>query len=170
MELAQAQAEEDEKPKKATRSRRGRGRGKAAEAKTDDAVVTAEVAEVSDTVEPAAEAQADADEMAKAQTAEVIAGIPGMDVVDLEGDPAPQDDATAEDAIGDDEAEDGFNAAEHAAERDENVESVGDDGTEEVRAPRRHGPGNTRFRKSSRFAKFCWFRSSRKSAATRARR
>ena len=137
MELAQAQAEEDEKPKKATRSRRGRGRGKAAEAKTDDAVVTAEVAEVSDTVEPAAEAQADADEMAKAQTAEVIAGIPGMDVVDLEGDPAPQDDATAEDAIGDDEAEDGFNAAEHAAERDENVESVGDDVTEEVRAPRR---------------------------------
>ena len=89
------------KSPKRHRSRRGRGRGKAAEAKTDDAVVTAEVAEVSDTVEPAAEAQADATRWQRLRQPKLIAGIPGMDVVDLEGDPAPQDDATAEDAIGD---------------------------------------------------------------------
>ena len=138
MELAQAQAEEDEKPKKATRSRRGRGRGKAAEANTDDTVTTAEVA---DAVEPAADAQAEADEMAKAQTAEVIAAIPGMDVVDLEGEPADEeavsDDGSAPDDTSDDHPEEGYVAADSAAERDENIESVGDDVTEEVRPPRR---------------------------------
>ncbi|NKB28141.1 MAG: Rne/Rng family ribonuclease [Rhodobacteraceae bacterium] len=149
MEFAKEQAEEDEKPKKATRSRRGRGRGKAAAAKTDDAVVTAEVEEpanddtnaegndVAEAVAPATDAQSEADEMAKAQTAEVIADIPGMDVVDLEGEAAPEDD-TADDASENDgtEAPDEDEPV-NAAARDENVESVGDDVTEEVRAPRR---------------------------------
>jgi ribonuclease E len=136
-----AEAEEDEdKPAKKTRGRgRGRGRSKtkAAETVTDDAV----------------------------ETREVDGGIPGMDVVEPEGDDpveavdaeseavetveaakneAPAGAETAEEPAGDDaqNGEDGpYVAMDDASERDENIESVADeDVTEEIRPRRRARP------------------------------
>ena len=143
-----AEDEESEKPKRKSRSRsRSRSRSKAAKAETDDAVATEDVAapeddaaeaDVTDADAPeAVEAVAEdanetqlatpeeADAEAKSRTAEVVAAIPGMDVVDLEAD-----DDSDEDDDDDDEPS--------ASEKDENIESVAqEDVTEEIRQPRK---------------------------------
>lgn len=141
----QAEDEENEKPKRKSRSRsRSRSRSKAAKAETEDAVVTEEVAATEDDAAtdataapqeaaPAAPSEGDdasqlataeeSDAEAKARTAEVVAAIPGMDVVDLEADDA--DDSDDEEEIS-------------ASEKDENIESVAqEDVTEEIRQPRK---------------------------------
>ncbi len=137
MEYARQQAEEDEKPKKRSRSR-SRSHSKATEAKTDDVIVTEDVAQ--------SETDAEA--------------IPGMDVVDLddaaeeENTKAPVEEGSSpmetvaetpvetpaadEDDDSDDASED---EALEATDKDENIESVAqEDDTDEVRPARKPRP------------------------------
>ncbi|MEL7025870.1 MAG: ribonuclease E/G, partial [Pseudomonadota bacterium] len=151
---AEAMAAEEDQPKK-KRSRR-RSKSKAEETKSDDAVVSEEVpapegeepAKVADAAPEAEAPEADAEAVSEdafetpaeeapaeeAQTDEPDAApeesddraIPGMDVVEPEGDDGP---------VSDDEP---FNAAEHAAERDDSIESVAEeDVAEEIRSVRK---------------------------------
>ncbi|MEM9710227.1 MAG: ribonuclease E/G [Pseudomonadota bacterium] len=151
---AEAQAAAEEEGVKKKRSR-GRSRSKAKEAKaeevkTDDPAVTTEPEA---TPEPEAhdaeppEAQDAAPEAATAPETETepkeapdapesdspasdAKAIPGMDVVEPEGD--------MDDEGGPEQDEEPFNAAEHAAEVDETIESVADeDLAEEIREVRK---------------------------------
>ncbi len=144
---AEAMAAEEDQPKK-RRSRR-RSKPKAAEVSTDDAVVSEDVSEAEESTDkPEADAQAkdteDSGEAAPAAPDEAGAetavedekdgapAIPGMDVVEPEGDMPESDD---------DEETRPFVAAEHAAEMDETVESVADeDVSEEIRSTRKPRP------------------------------
>ncbi|RVV99493.1 Rne/Rng family ribonuclease [Mesobaculum littorinae] len=141
-ELAAREDDEDEKPKRRTRSR-----SKAASTKSDDAVATAPDAQDGAASESGVTRASDDenDEMARARTAEVIAGIPGMDVVDLEADDDEGEDPVDRDA-GDDERgeDDGSNDGDRsdrgrdARKSDGEIESVAtEDVQEEIRQPRR---------------------------------
>jgi len=136
LEYARQQAEEDEKPKKPSRSR-SRSRSRSQKAKSDDVVVTEEVSEpiaddaASTEVEaadaPATEAVAEADAPEEAVEAEAASAIPGMDVVDLNGD-----------TDGDTDSDDDDDEESSASEKDESIESVAqEDVTEEIRQPRK---------------------------------
>ncbi len=129
-ERAEAEAAEEEERKPARRRSRSRSKAKAEAVEDADAQV--------ETAEPAAEAAAEGEKDAEAseapaETAEAPAGdepapISGMDVIDLD-----------DDKPGDDEDGDApFRAVDHAAEMDEEIESVADeDVTEEIRRPRK---------------------------------
>ncbi len=132
-EYARQQAEEDEKPKKRSRSR-SRSRSKAAEAKTDDVVVTEEV-----TSEDGAEA---------------AEAIPGMDVVELDEEKVVEEGSSPMETVAetpvetpaaDDDDGDDDDAADddalQATDKDENIESVAqEDDADEVRPKRKPRP------------------------------
>ncbi|RVT86831.1 ribonuclease E/G [Rhodobacteraceae bacterium CCMM004] len=148
---AEAEAEED-RPKPKSRSRsRSRSRVAAKTAAADDAVDSvAPEADPGDTPDTASDGEADAD--AQARTMAIAAEIPGMDVVDVvatdarddaheddaqEAD-AETDEAPADDAAPQDDDPQPYVAADEAAERDANIESVADDDvTDEIRRPRK---------------------------------
>ncbi|MEM6407411.1 MAG: Rne/Rng family ribonuclease [Pseudomonadota bacterium] len=135
MEYARRQAEEDEKPKRKSRSR-ARSRSKAESAKSDDVVVSQDVA--------------------TEDGAEVAEAIPGMDVVDLDdGDSeanvkiveegsSPMEtvaETPVETPAADEDDEDGDDEALEAAEKDASIESVAqEDDTDEVRPARKPRP------------------------------
>jgi ribonuclease E len=129
--FAEAMAEEEDRPK-SRRSRSRRGRSKAAETVSEDAVETQ-----------------DADS----------ASIPGMDVVDLEGDPeeghspidfvgetpvetpASGEESDEDEAPAAEAAEEVDAPAEDARDRDDQIESVAEeDVAEEIRQPRKPRP------------------------------
>ena len=97
MEDAQAEAEEEEKPR---RRRRGRSSSKPEAAVSSDEIIADDPAD------------------------ETVRGIPGMDVVELDGETRDEDAP--------------YVAADHASETDEFIEAVSDDDThEEIRRPRK---------------------------------
>ena len=135
---AQAERDEEEKPKRRSRSR---NRTKAASRSDEDAVTTAdpattetpadgdgEAAEAAPETGETTDNPVDAETMADAQTARVIAEIPGMDVVDLADGIEPSTD---------DDEDQPYVAANDAAERDESIESVADDDVADEVRPRR---------------------------------
>ena len=119
MAEAQAEAEEEEKPK---RRRRSRSRAKAESVETADETVSEDIDDSANAEESSENATESADNE-DSKDAKAERQIPGMDVVDLD-----------EDARDDDEP---YVAADHAAETDENIESVADDDTAEEIRPRR---------------------------------
>ena len=140
MAFAEAEAAEEEKPK---RKRRSRGKAKAEAVVSDDATETKEVdatAAASENSEPAPEVDASepdneatgeksAETSAEEGAKELVADIPGMNVVEL-GEPDGDTGLLEEDS------EEGVPA--DAAEKDETIEAVADDDTtEEIRRPRR---------------------------------
>ncbi len=157
-EYAEAMAEEAEaeeaKPKRGRRPRRRKTTDSKPEATNGDAVTTGTASAPS-----------------------------GMDVVDLGEDEAAADDMTATDVAGDgggwdDDLRDraAEDAADDADDADE-AEATRWPKPSPMTTPKKTSArcasrvrGNTRSRKWSRSARSCWCRSSRKSAATRARR
>lgn len=119
MAEAQAEAEEEEKPK---RRRRSRSRAKAESVETADETVSEDIDDNAD-AEASAENATESADNEDSKDVKAERQIPGMDVVDLD-----------EDARDDDEP---YVAADHAAETDENIESVADDDTAEEIRPRR---------------------------------
>ncbi|HKK98371.1 MAG TPA: ribonuclease E/G, partial [Marivita sp.] len=133
-EYAEAQAkrdEEDEKPK----SRRGRGRGrsrtKATEAETDDAVATKDVSEEISGMETI-DLTDDTDETEGLSPMETVAETP----VEEPDDTADVSDATDQDGSDSDEDDDDDDKAQ-PADRDESIESVADDDTQDDIRPKR---------------------------------
>ena len=73
-------------------------------------------------------------------------------------------------AHADDEHEDSAKATDATA-KDDSIESVADeDDSEDIRPVRKPRPRRYKIQEVIKVAKFCWFKSSKKSAATKARR
>ncbi|MDJ1016833.1 MAG: Rne/Rng family ribonuclease [Paracoccaceae bacterium] len=169
MALAKAEAEDEEEEKPKKRRGRGRSRAKAAEAKSDDQVVTEEVAEPAADAEAAGpsdaaegeapEAPVEAEGETAADTPEAPSEVEAQAETTEAEAPASVDEADApaipgmdvvdlgeaqedgDDLVnGDDEAAP-YVAADHAAELDASVEAVADDDTaEEIRPKRKPRP------------------------------
>ncbi|SDW57236.1 RNAse E [Celeribacter indicus] len=134
MEYARAQEEEEEKPKRSRRSRsRTRPKSKAEEVKSGDAVETREI-DALEVIEPEA---SEADALIEEGTEVEEGTSPAFTVAETPVEEPEDDDAEADDAGEDEDEED---TAGRASDRDESIENVADDDTEEdirrVRKPR----------------------------------
>ena len=125
-------AEEEEEAKPKPKRRRRRSKTAAAEATTDDAVVTAEVEDAP--AGAAAEGEA-AETPVETPEEETSGDIAGMETIDL-GDEAAEDGEPITDASDDDE--DAPKA--DATSKDDRIESVKEDDTDEVRPVRKPRP------------------------------
>ena len=135
--------EEEEKPKP---RRRGRGRSKAAKADTDDAVATKEVSEDISGMETI-DLSDDADDAEGLSPMETVAETPVEEPDDAdETEEKAQDDAEAsadadgaeeDDAKSDDDDEDGEDDKARPSDRDESIEAVADDDTQDDIRPKR---------------------------------
>ena len=135
--------EEEEKPKP---RRRGRGRSKAAKADTDDAVATKEVSEDISGMETI-DLSDDADDAEGLSPMETVAETPVEEPDDVdETEEKAQDDAEAsadadgaeeDDAKSDDDDEDGEDDKARPSDRDESIEAVADDDTQDDIRPKR---------------------------------
>lgn len=154
-ELAQAKAqeEEDEKPKRTRRRSRSRSRSQAEETVSDDAVATTDVA-TADTEAADAAPQASGMDVVEPESSAADALIEGFAEVEEGTSPAftvhetpveePEDDAAEADAAASDETDDDRaddndddDDAETASDKDESIENVADDDTQEDMRPRR---------------------------------
>ncbi|WGW03109.1 ribonuclease E/G [Tropicibacter oceani] len=154
--LAAEEEEERERPKKRTRGRSRRKPSQAENAKSDDEVITAEPSrevsgmetiDLGDDTEEGAPGEglspmetvhetpvADPDELAAETTAETTAEA---EAPAAEAEAARPEAAEEADDDGDDEADDGDDDEADAASKDESIESVSDDDSEEDIRPRR---------------------------------
>ncbi|MCK0148904.1 Rne/Rng family ribonuclease [Marivita sp. S6314] len=127
--------EEDEKPK--SRRGRGRGRSKAAKAETDDAVATKDVSDEISGMETI-DLTEDSDSAEGLSPMETVADTP-VDEPD-EDEALTQDtaeaDTSSDDASSDDDDEDDEDKAQ-PSDRDESIESVADDDTQDDIRPKR---------------------------------
>ncbi len=167
-EAALAENNDDDEPQANGKGRRRR-KSRAESVKSDDSVVVSEVApqeanETADTDSERGDAKVAASgdtsssenstagegdgakdtsssEIAEARTAAVIAGIPGMDIVDLRVESNSDDDSMDDEDDSSEEEGDPYRAMDDASSRDSEIESVADeDVAEEIRQPRKPRP------------------------------